>query len=168
MSESARGTLAGYQVTEGSFVAQDLNRYHVAYSSSKTTTSSSFEPLISTTPLNTQIPCSRPDHERLLVSTSIDQFTYEKESPLGSCPKYAWRSQDSNSNNRLQSVFSTNLYDLQESNGIFAAIQESQPEIFEKLDVSPRKEIQLDWTTRRRYEWNIECEGDFESFFEKL
>ena len=36
------------------------------------------------------------------------------------------------------------------------------------MDVSPRKEIQLDWTTRRRYEWNIECEGDFESFFGKL
>ena len=62
--------LSGYLLTEKSFImgqeeGEESNRYQIAYSST-VSSSGSVEPLISTIPLNTQVPCPRPDHERLI------------------------------------------------------------------------------------------------------
>ena len=152
--------LAGYQKTEKGFVINEqdegLTRYQIAYSST-VSSSGSAEPVISTIPLNTQVPCPRPDHERLIKgrgSWEGGEFIFERESPLKTCPDFPWR-QTTSDNQRHQRIFSTNLFNMQEANGIFGEIKSKQPEIYEKIDLPSRKLIELDWMIRRRYHWSL-------------
>ena len=127
--------------------------------------------MISTIPLNTQVPCPRPDHERLIKggdSWQGSEFIFERESPLKACPDFPWRHTNSDKL-RHQKIFSTNLFNMQEANGIFGEIRSKQPEIYEKIDLPSRKLIELDWMIRRRYRWSLECDqASFESFFKTV
>ena len=46
---------------------------------------------------------------------------------------------------------------------MYTLLNEFLPGIFEKTELDARKDIKLEWMIRRRYKWQLECEGNPES-----
>ena len=48
-------------------------------------------------------------------------FSLEKETPVQQCPIFEWKKQiNETSQDRFQTVFETNLFEFEKSNGIYA------------------------------------------------
>ena len=158
----------GYQTTQNSYPTADGSRMKLAFS--KTVSSGSYSPIMGTA-MNTYIPCSGYDRERLILSGYDMQqvkFSLEKEDPIETCPAQEWRSDttalsEETSTSRYRVVGHVPLSSLQESSGVNRALEEIVPSALLESDdpsfgMGYRKQIRLDLLTRHRYKWDIFCQ----------
>ena len=117
--------------------------------------------------MNTQVPCYGFDSERLILSKNQMQqidFSIEKETPIETCPKYEWMTQDiSNQKSKFTTVGYVSLQLLQWQNNVYKEIDTIVP--LDSIDGSDstfgldaRRGINLLVMTRRRYRWDMHCE----------
>ena len=162
----------GYQVTEKSYTSSSGTKMKLAYS--KTISDGTGAPIISTS-LNTFIPCSGFDRERLILSgfeMNQIKFMLEKEEPLEKCETQSWRPK-ATGETRFRVAGHVSLAALQESNGVNTELAKVVPEDFlnsenPAFNIPFRKDIKLDIMTRHRYKWDIECEMKRKAFYESI
>ena len=115
--------LPGYKLSQKAFTNKDGQQYLIAYSTE--VSSSGYEPFVESVPLNSDFPCFGEDEDNLILpyQTYDESFTFEIEDPLEICSVKTWRKVGrEDEEKRYLTVFQTNLYDLQEANGVYEVL----------------------------------------------
>lgn len=95
--------------------------------------STSGSPIMGTSINNSVPPCYGSNSEKLIVPTTTTgdnfRFTVEKEETLEKCPSYDWRVMDY-MDIRYATLAQLSLYNLEEANGVFTALEEHLPAFY--------------------------------------
>ena len=151
-----------YEVTDNGFPSPDgTDKSVLVYSRVSSINTLTQSPIISTE-INRFLPCTGPENGRLRLTdeeTSNVITAFEKEDPIETCPTYDWAIQGQEL--RYTVLGQIDLYTLQESNGVFDAMedvlsQELYEEQLQRFD--QRKYITMMVMNRKRYAWAIVCE----------
>ena len=74
------------------------------------------------------------------------------------CEVSSWRKvSKEDEDKRYLTIFKTNLYDMQEANGVYGVLTDHLEFLKEEADFSDRQNIELNWMLRRRYSWSPVC-----------
>ena len=131
--EKADAVQLGYQVTETGFPGNSA--VFIAFSKTEVREGQSYAPIISSA-INSKgnYPCFGPDKDRLIIPEDdflwLD-FSLELESPISNCTEYTWRQEIEETDDRYDTVGFTNLYQFQFDNGVYDALYEEVPELFQ-------------------------------------
>ena len=162
----------GFTVTSVGYPQMGGYQTFIAFSKTTTRQEVTQEPVISTA-MNSIKPCYGTDRERLVLGENgfnLIQFPLEQEDPLIRCPHYDWR-RSGVDDDRYDIIGTTSMYMLQNSNGVFQALDQAVPEFFDKRDynyMDVRQALQMRVMTRKRYRWDISCDMSAQDFYEKI
>jgi len=114
-------------LVEPAFVDSKWRQLSLAYS--KTASSSGdFQPIVGTEPLtNLKRPCFGPNQGHLVIDEDVAESVFlpiETDDTKEQCESYSWRYEDKadDAHRYSESLLSTNLFELQNSNGILSSL----------------------------------------------